>query len=183
MTWRIGQLLTAVLAGVVLAACASSQATNTSEGHTSLGSGQCAKPCVLFHVQINFTGLDAIQGSFVDNDCGSGFNSCSEWASGDSVGWVLGPGTLTSAPVVIGGKGLNFGFSISKDKFHGPGSYASVLAGGGVTVGPDTFLGNSSTETLNADGSGQANFSNLEGGSTTGPQGTESGTVTWTCSK
>jgi hypothetical protein len=45
-----------------------------------------------------------------------------------------------------------------------------------------TVLANS-TETLNADGSGHMSFSNLQGGPVAGPQGTESGTVTWTCSK
>jgi hypothetical protein len=167
---------------VVLAACASSQSANTSGGHT-LGSGQCAEPCVLFHVQVSFSGLDAIQGSFVDNTSGTGLSSCTDWAKGDSVGWILGPGTPTGGNTVIGGKSLNFGISITKDKFHGPGTYSSIFLGGGVTIGADTFFGTNSSETLNANGSGQASFSNLIGGSTTGPQGPESGTVTWTCSK
>jgi hypothetical protein len=170
----------AVLA--MLAACAAHPASGQNSSNTQ-GSGQCNEPCILFHVQIDFTGLDNVQGSFVDNTSGSGDSSCSDWAKGDSVGWVLGPGTPTGSNTVIGSKSLSFGVSVTKDKFHGPGTYSTILLGGGVTVGADTFFGQGSSETLNADGSGKVTFSNLEGGSTTGPQGSESGTVTWTCSK
>ena len=180
MIWA-RRLVLVLLASLPLAACASTQsAGNTTSGGT--GSGQCNEPCVLFHLQISFTGLDNVQGSFVDDSSGEGYGSCADWAKGDSVGWVPGPGTVTSHPVVIDGKSLSFGVSVGKDKFHGPGTYTEVLLGG-VSIGADNFLGNTSTETLNADGSGQATFSNLPGGSVTGPQGTESGTVTWTCTK
>jgi hypothetical protein len=180
MTWA--PRILAGLAGAALVSCAAPghSASNISNGGS--GAGQCNPPCVLFHVQIQFTGLDAIQGSFIDNSSGEGDSSCTDWAKGDSVGWILGPGAPSGANTpVIGGKSLNFGISVTKDRFHGPGTYSKVLLGG-VTIGPDIFLGDDSTETLNADGSGHMSFSNLVGGSVTGPQGNESGTVTWTCS-
>lgn len=133
-------------------------------------------------MQISFTGLDNVQGSFVDNSSGEGHSSCSQFATGDGVGFETGPGTPAGGVTVVGGKSAGFGIGVTKGKFHGPGTYSTVLLGEGVTIGPDTFFGQSSTEALSADGSGRLTFSNLEGGSTTGPNGTESGTVTWTCS-
>jgi hypothetical protein len=177
------RLLATCAAAVMLAACAGHTSSGQSNTSNTQGSGQCNEPCVLFHVQINFSGLDGIQGSFVDNSSGSGDSSCAQWASGSGVGWVLGPGTPTGTNTVIDGKSLSFGISVTKDKFHGPGTYSTILLGGGVTIGADTFFGTDSSETLNADGSGKATFSDLVGGSTTGTQGSESGTVTWTCSK
>ena len=170
-------------AAVMLAACAAQPSSGQSNTSNTQGSGRCNEPCVLFQVEVSFTGLDSVQGSFVDNSSGSGDSSCAQWASGSGVGWVLGPGTPAGSNTVIKGKGLNFGISVTKDKFHGPGTYSTILLGGGLTVGPDTFFGTDSSETLNADGSGKVIFSNLVGGSTTGAQGSESGTVTWTCSK
>ncbi|HEX7264030.1 MAG TPA: hypothetical protein VF383_07610 [Candidatus Dormibacteraeota bacterium] len=181
------RLLTMLTAAAVLAGCSAASspsgqpAANASAG--SAGSGQCNEPCVIFNLQVNFSGLDSLQGSFVDNDSGTGYSSCADFAKGDSVGFVQGPGTPTQTTTTIAGKSLSFLFTILHDKFHGPGTYVGVLAGGAVNIGTDTFLGTDSTETLNADGSGNASFSNLSGGSASGAQGTESGTVTWTCSK
>jgi len=172
---------------LALAACAStsttSDSTSSAPAGTSTGAGAkaCDEPCVLFNVQVSFAGLDNITGSFVDNTSGTGFSSCSEWVTGDSVGFAQGPGTPTHTDTKIDGKSLSFGFEVGHDQFHGPGMYSNTLLEG-VTIGSDTFLGNSDTETLNADGSGHVTFSNLSGGSVTGPQGAESGTVTWTCS-
>jgi hypothetical protein len=170
----------------LISACASSSATSsqtTSSGST--GGKTCNEPCILFTVNFTFTGLDNINGSFVDNESGTGLSSCSEFAKGDSVGFAQGPGTPHN--LHIDGKFINFLFDIGHDKFHGPGTYSGTLAAGGVTIGNDTFLslsGNaSSSETLNADGSGHGSFNNLSGGSSTGTQGMESGTLTWTCSK
>ena len=182
MTW-MRRLAPMILAVAMLSGCSSSHAAaNTSSGGSS-NNGKCSEPCVIFNVQIDFTGLDNVQGSFVDTGSGSGYSSCADFAKGDSVGFSQGPGTSTGAPTVIGGKSLTFLFSVTKDKFHGPGTYSGVLAGSAVGVGEDTFFGSSSSETLNADGSGQGSFSNLEGGSVTGAQGNESGTVSWKCSK
>jgi hypothetical protein len=175
---------------VVAAALVACTATSANSGQSGASgsaadssSGKCNEPCVLFHIQVDFTGLDGVQGSFVDNSSGTGLSSCGQFATGESVGFETGPGTPTGSKTVISGKSLSFLFSVTKDKFHGPGTYTGVLAGGGVTIGSDTFFGSASTETLSADGSGQVSFSNLQGGSVTGAQGAESGTVDWTCSK
>jgi hypothetical protein len=181
MTWA-ARLLSVAAAAAALVGCASSQPAASTSALSS-GSSHCNEPCVLFHMQVDFTGLDSVQGSFVDNTSGTGYSSCADFAKGDSVGFVTGPATPTQGTTVLSGKSLVFGFSVTKDKFHGPGTYSAVLLGGGLTVGPDTFFGSDSTEMLNADGSGHVSFSSLQGGSVTGAQGTESGTVTWTCSK
>jgi len=176
-------LLPQILAVVILSACAAGHSgVNTSDGGSS-SSRQCNEPCVLFQMQVDFTGLDPIQGSFVDNTSGSGWNSCSEFASGGGLGHVVGPGASAAQSILIDGKSLSFLLTLTKDKFHGPGTYSGVLAAGGLGIGQDTFFGTNSTETLNANGSGQASFANMQGGSVTGAQGTESGTVEWTCSK
>lgn len=186
MTWP-RRLLPMLVAVTMLAGCASSQsAANTTSGDStsgSAGAGKCNEPCVLFKMQINFTGLDSVQGSFVDNGSGEGYSSCADFAKGDSVGFVQGPGTPAGPATVVDGKTVTFLFDVTKDKFHGPGTYSDVLAASGLTIGTDTFFGNSSSETINADGSGQGSFSDLEGGSVTGAQGKESGTASWTCSK
>jgi len=181
----LGLALSALIGGCASTSTASIQpsqpATANSAGTPGGSGGQsCNEPCVLFNLTVNFTGLDTIQGSFVDNSTGTGYNSCAEFASGDSVGFVPGPGTPSQGPQ-IDGKILTFLFVVGHDKFHGAGTYTNTLVGG-VTIGSDTFLGTGSTETLNADGSGQATFSNLPGGSNPS-QGMESGTVIWTCSK
>ncbi|HEV2218096.1 MAG TPA: hypothetical protein VGV88_11045 [Candidatus Dormibacteraeota bacterium] len=181
MTW-LGRLAPMIVAVAMLAGCTSSNPTaNTSSGGAS-NAGKCNEPCVLFHVQINLTGLDNVQGSFVDIDSGTGYSSCAEFAKGDSVGFVQGPGSNTIPTTVIAGKTLNFLFRVNKDRFHGPGTYSNTLLAG-ITIGADTFVGGTSSETLNADGSGQASLANYSGGRSTGPQGNESGTVSWTCSK
>lgn len=178
MTW-ISRFAPAVVAVAMLAGCTSSNPNSNSSSGSSSNSGNCNGTCVLFHEQFNFTGQDNIQGSFVDTSSGTGFSSCAEWAKGDSVGFVQGPGT--NNPTVIGGKDITYLFIVSKDKFRGPGTYSGTLAAG-VSIGPDTFLTSGqgdSSETLNADGSGHGSFTNLYGVS----QGSESGTVTWTCSQ
>ena len=153
-----------------------SRGPGSSGGHAALS---CARPCVEFAVQISFTGADPLQGSFIDNTSGTGYSSCAEFASGDSVGFVQGPGTPTQTDTQINGKSLSFALDVGHDRFHGPGTYAgSMLIGGGVTIGSDTFFGTDSTETINADGSGQASFTNLTGA----PSQPESGTITWSCS-
>ena len=180
MTW-IRRLTPVLVAAALLVGCSSSPSTTTTSSNGS-GTGHC-KPCVVFKLQVNFTGLDNVQGSFVDVESGTGFSSCAEFAKGDSVGFVQGPGTDNRPATVIGGKTVNFLFYVSKEKFHGPGTYTGALAAG-VTIGADTFLvfsNSDSSETLNADGSGHGSFSNLQGGSST-TSGTESGTVSWTCS-
>ena len=179
-TWT-RRLVPMLVATALLVGCTSSSPANTSSGGS--GTGHCNEPCVLFHMQVDFTGLDSIQGSFVDNTSGTGYSSCADFAKGDSVGFEPGPGTPTQTVTVIDGKNVNFLVLVTKDEFHGPGTYSGVLGGGGVTIGQDTFFGTASTETLNADGSGHVSFSNLQGGSANGPQGTESGTFTWTCTK
>jgi hypothetical protein len=173
------RLLPILTAAALLVGCS---ATSSPSGQSTANTSGGGSGSVIFNVQVNFSGLDTVQGSFADNTSGSGYSSCADFAKGDSVGFVQGPGTPTQTTTTIGGKSLSFLFSVSHDRFHGPGTYTGVLAGSGVDIGTDTFLGTDSTETLNADGSGNVSFSNLSGGSVTGAQGTESGTVTWTCS-
>ena len=177
--------LTALIVAFAVGACSPAPGNGTKAGNNSGNSNPnaCNEPCVLFHVQVDFSGLDNVSGSFVDNSGGAGYSSCADWAKGDGVGFAQGPGTPAGADTKLGGKSLTFLLSVTKDKFHGPGTYSDVLAGSAVGVGTDAFFGHDSTETLKQDGSGSASFSSFPGGSVTGPQGTESGNVTWTCSK
>jgi hypothetical protein len=175
-------LVGSAVIAAMLAACTSTTtpapASSTGPASaSSAGSASCNEPCILFNVTVAFTGLDSVNGSFVDTTSGTGLSSCNEWVTGDSVGFAQGPG----ADTVLDGKSVTFLFEVGKDTLHGAGTYANTLLGG-VTIGSDSFLGSADTETINADGSGNASFANLPGGSTSGPQGTESGTVTWTCS-
>jgi hypothetical protein len=173
--------IAALVIGCSSSASPAPTGTSSSAGPSSAagsGGGTCNEPCILFHVTIAFSGLDNVSGSFVDTTNGEGESSCSEWVTGDSVGFAQGPGTQTA---VLDGKSLSFLFRVGKPQFHGPGTYSDTM-GGGLTIGSDTFFGNTESETLNADGSGKASFTDMEGGSVSGPNGKESGSVSWTCS-
>lgn len=70
---------------------------------------------------------------------------------------------------------------VSTDTFHRPATYAKSLPN--LVIGADTFIpGNAgtSTMTLDSDGSGQGSFSDFE--DIGAASGTESGTISWTCS-
>ena len=136
------------------------------------GGGQTAN----LTFQVNFTGMDTVQGSFNTTDWAS--FSCSDFAKSSFV-WNLGIGPQEGMPTTVSGKLINFLVGAPNKMFHGTGTYTDVLPAG-VTVEGDDFSGPDSTMTLNSDGSGNASFTNLPGSGSASGQ-TESGTVTWTC--
>ena len=176
---RVLGLISAGICAAVLAGCSASSSPDTASGTTSAGgpsggSGQS----VTFNVQVNFSGTDAIQGSFADHETGSGFHSCAQYASMNTpLGW-LGPAPPTQATTQIGGKTVSWLMGVPKANFHGSGSYSgSVISD--LAIGSDDFTGSSSQVMLNSDGSGSASFTSLSA-FTSGA--VDSGTITWTCS-
>ncbi len=76
--------ISAVALGFALAGCSVSPASSSNDGTakqrnaSSKGGGGGA---VTFNVTVNFTGVDPVQGSFTDSETGSGFSSCSQYAT------------------------------------------------------------------------------------------------------
>ena len=178
-----GSIIAAALV-IALAGCGSGPSASPAASQPDQATGDVGgSGQVIFNVQVDFTGDDNVQGSFVDNDTGTGYASCTEYATFNptGVGSWLSPGPPAGADTQIGGKSLTFAFMVSTADFHGPATYADSL--GSLVIGDDTFVRGTtgtSTVTLNADGSGQGSFSEL---SDIGAQsGTESGTISWTCS-
>jgi len=181
MLGNVSRLVGLVCAGVgaaALAGCSASTDTNTTNGATlpggsSGGSGHN----VTFNVQVTFTGTDAAQGSFTDHETGSGFQSCTQYASMNTpLGWI-GPAPPTQTTVLIGGKTANWLMSVPKSSFHGAGTYSGVISA--LAIGSDDFTGSNSQVTLQSDGSGSATFTNLSAFTSSA---VDSGTITWTCS-
>jgi hypothetical protein len=181
MRTRLAGTGSAVVLGLVLAGCSASAASNGSNGGGSIaGSGGGGRGTVTFMVTVNWSGPDPVQGTFTDSSTGSGFDSCSQYATATGVLW-LSPSTNTAQ---VQGKSIGFAFDVSATTFHGPGTYADTLTGSGVSVGSDNFTaGHSamSSVTVKADGSGSASFTDLFGLNTS-TEAPESGTITWTCS-
>lgn len=169
--------------GLALAACAGSPSPSTNATAPPGGGGTSAPGGggghgITFTVQVAFTGLDAVQGSFVDPETGTGIASCAVYASTAEpvIGWVS-PSPPTQPAVQVAGKTLSFLWQVGSP-FHGPATYSGTgVVGPALVVGSDTFFGSGSSVTVNADGSGNGSFTNLSNGS----GGQESGTVTWTC--
>ena len=185
MRTRLAGTGAAVALGLLLAGCSVSPASNSSNGGGNGGGnagsgGGNAGGKVTFTVTVNWSGPDPVQGTFTDSSTGSGFDSCSQYATEKGVVW-LSPSTNTAQ---VQGKSIGFAFDVSATTFHGPGTYPDTLTGSGVSVGSDTFIaGHSvmSSVTVNADGSGTASFSDLFGLNTS-TEAPELGTITWTCS-
>jgi hypothetical protein len=179
MIRRLAGTGAACVLGFLLAGCSVSPASNGSNGGGgNSGGGGGGK--VTFAVTVNWSGPDPVQGTFTDSNTGSGFHSCSQYATQTGILW-LSPSANTAQ---VQGKAIGFAFDVSASAFHGPGTYPDTLTGSGVTVGSDTFIaGHSamSNVTVKADGSGSASFSGLFG-LTTSTEAPESGTITWTCS-
>jgi hypothetical protein len=162
--------LTAVVAlGPALAACGASSTAPTptaivdSAGHSGT-----------FTVMVNFTGAQAVQGSFTTPTVGA---TCAQYAT-SALAWTIGLGPPVGNPVLVDGVDINFIISLPQSLFHGAGTYPGNVVSG-VTVGLDTFAGTDSTLTIKSDGSGNAAFTNLIG---TTSSADESGTIIWTCS-
>lgn len=170
-----------VLSVALLAACGADEASGTlpptARGGNSGGNstGGSAPGTVTFTVQVSLTGTDPVSGSFTDPNAGSGFPSCSQYASDTNrgFGWA-GPGAQSAQ---VQGKSITALMTIAQGAYHGPGTYANPLKS--LTIGSDEFYIGTSSVTMNSDGSGSATFTNL-----TSPlaNGSESGTFTWTCS-
>lgn len=187
---RLAGTISTVTLGLALAGCSVSPASNgnsgggnaSNTGSSSSNSG--GGGAVTFNVTVNFTGVDPVQGSFTDSETGSGVSSCLQYATlVSSIRPFHSPAPPMQQQAQIQGKTLAFQFTVSSTSFHGAGTYPATIAGG-VSVGSDEFTtqGNStSSVTVNGDGSGMASFANYVEFSGSG-QGTESGTVTWTCS-
>lgn len=183
---RTNELVAAMLCSaalaVVLAGCGGSSTPSASLGanprHIGARSGG-SSGTPTFTVQVSFTGQDALQGSFTDNQTGSGFSSCSRYASETGIPFY---GPSPPPATSVNGKAVIFILTVASAAFHGPGTYTATMAAG-VTIAGDSFLPQNNSPisaTINADGSGHASFSNFYQLSGSG-QGTESGTVTWTC--
>ncbi|HUZ70298.1 MAG TPA: hypothetical protein VMU65_11350 [Candidatus Saccharimonadales bacterium] len=176
---RVLGLVCAAIGAAVLGGCSASSSTNTTNGNTIAGSSSAGSgQSVTFNVQVNFTGTDAIQGSFADHETGSGFHSCAQYASVNTpLGW-LGPAPPTQATTQIGGKTVSWLMGVPKANFHGSGSYSgSVISD--LAIGSDDFTGSNSQVMLNSDGSGSASFTSLSAFTSSA---VDSGTITWTCS-
>jgi hypothetical protein len=187
MAWtaRLPLIGTTILTGLGLAltACSASATTsptptasvanNGGTGTPGSGGGQSAN----LTFQVNFTGTDAVQGSFTSNEWQ--IYSCSDFAK-STFAWNIGVGPQEGVPTTVGSMLINFLLSVPTSTFHGAGTYTDVMPAG-VTAGSDNFSGSGSTMTVNSDGSGNASFTSLAGSGTVAGQ-TESGTVTWTCS-
>ncbi|MBV9101851.1 MAG: hypothetical protein JO198_12520 [Candidatus Dormibacteraeota bacterium] len=188
----VGSLKGTVYAAALAAALAgcsvggNSTATQSSGGSSSSngsnggnGGGGGSNPT--FTVQVNFTGQDSLQGSFQDSQTGSGFSSCSDYAT------LVNANRPFEVPsgqnTMVNGKSVTYLLTVAATSFHGPGTYTARMAGG-VSIGSDSFLPqNNSTinATVKSDGSGSASFDSLYQLSGSG-NGNESGTITWTCS-
>ena len=187
MKTQFAGTIAAVALGAALAGCSVSPASNGNNGGgnggNTGGSNGTGGGAVTFNVTVNFTGVDPLQGSFTDSDTGSGFTSCSQYAT------LVGPTrpfyspTPPMQPALVQGKSIAFILTVASATFHGPGTYPTAALGG-LTVGSDEFTtANNATSsvTVSSDGSGMASFANYVEFSGSG-QGTESGAVTWTCS-
>jgi hypothetical protein len=188
MSVRIRVIWLAMVAGLGLAlvACGASTTTtppptaagNSNGGSTTPtpGSGSGGGQTANLTFQVNFSGMDTVQGSFTATDWAS--FTCSDFAKSSFV-WNLGIGPQQGMPTTVSGKMINFLLSPPNKMFHGPGTYMDVLPAGVMAEG-DNFSGTGSTMTVNSDGSGNASFTNLPGSGSASGQ-TESGTMTWTC--
>jgi hypothetical protein len=130
-----------------------------------------------FTAQINFAGYAPIQGSFTDSSSASSTTSCTDYASNGMKplsGW-FGPNPNGST---VGGQPVTFSLSVDLKTFHGPGTYKGN-AFLGLKIGSDLYTGGANSITVNADGSGSANFSGAQGSAASQ---VEAGTITWTCS-
>ena len=88
---------------------------------------------------VNFTGVDPLQGSFTDSETGSGFSSCSQYAT--LVGATrpfYSPTPPMQQQAQIQGKSISFVFTVASTSFHGPGTYPAATLGG-LAVGSDEF--------------------------------------------
>jgi hypothetical protein len=163
---RVGVAALVVTLG--LAACGSSSpATSPTASTTS------TKPAGTFHITINFTGAQAVQGSLTSPTVGA---TCAQYAT-SSLAWTIGLGPPVGTPIPINGVNINFLVSVPQSAFHGAGTYTGNDVSG-VTVGLDTFAGTNSTLTIDSDGSGNASFTGYIG---TTSSTDESGTINWTC--
>jgi hypothetical protein len=176
---RVAGSSVAVALGLVLAGCSASTPGGGSNGVHPGSNGGGGSGAVKFNVQVNFTGTDNVQGSFVDNGTGSGDSSCAAYAStATQLGW-LSPSPQPEANVQIGGKSITFLFSVLQSSFHGPATYSGNVLGA-VAIGSNDYTGTNATVTITGDGSGNGSFMNRT--ALGAPSALESGTVTWTCS-
>ncbi len=133
---------------------------------------------IKFAVTVEFTGDHQLRGTFVDDDHG-GDGSCATYVRTNVpvVGW-MGPQTPAGRAVKVAGEIVRYGIMVRQDRYHGPGTYTgSVMSG--VSIGDETFIGPTSSVTINPDGSGSATFTDF---TNLRVFGRESGTVRWTCS-
>jgi hypothetical protein len=166
---RIGVTALVAALGPAVAACGSS-----SSAPTATPSVDSAAHAGTFTVMVHFTGAQSVEGSFTTPTVGA---TCAQYAT-SALAWTIGLGPPVGNPVLVDGVDINFLISVPQSTFHGAGTYPGNVVSG-VTVGLDTFAGIDSTLTINADGSGNASFSNLIG---TTSSVDESGTIKWTCS-
>jgi hypothetical protein len=171
-TWRstVGVLLAAAML-TVLAAC-SGNPVKSSKGSNGT---------VKFAVNVDFTGLDPVKGSFTDIQTGinSGETSCAHFATGNAgLAWQ-GPGPNNTSSEQVGGTSVGFLVTVATNAYHGPGTYTGTVVQF-VSAGSDNFAASSNgSVTVKADGSGNASFS---GAANRVGVGSESGAISWTCS-
>jgi len=151
---------------------------NTPPPAGSANSGGGGSGAPTFTVTVDFSGTYALQGSFADTGTGSGFSSCTQYATMNTpLGWI-GPGPqVQGGPAQVGGKALSWTLGVPQHEFHGPGTYSGQLLNA-FGVGSDDFGGFTSTITLHADGSGSASFTNASAFTS---NTVESGAISWTC--
>src|SRR5579863_2396607 len=122
--------ISAVALGVALAGCSVSPASSTTNARTNAGSNGGTSggegTAVTFDVTVNFSGVDPLQGRFTDSQTGSGFSSCSQYAT------LVGPTRPFYSPsppmqqALIQGKSVSFLFTVASASYHGPGTYPAA---------------------------------------------------------
>jgi hypothetical protein len=182
-SWRFGYARLALPVALVylLSACSGGSGTTATTAASGTDNNPGGGGQVVFNVTVDFTGDVPVQGAFVDDQTGSGFASCAEFATTSipGLGWI-GPQPANSDTVTeIGGTSISYLLEVAS--YDGPGTYTDRVFGS-LQIGDSTFTTTDSTTTVtvNADGSGNGaftDFNDIGSGS-----GTESGTISWTCS-
>jgi hypothetical protein len=141
------------------------------------GQGASGGHGIKFLVNLEFSGVQPVHGSFVDPDH-AGDGTCTQWANLNPpiVGW-LGPQTVAGTTTTVDGKPISYLLQVGHERFHGPGTYSGGVVSA-LQIAGDTFMGKDSSVTLNPDGSGSATFTVSKMGYR---DRTESGTIHWTC--
>ena len=141
-------------------------------------SAQTRDPSAITFVgTISVTGMDQVSGTFDDDNAGTTYSACSDWANGSN---LFGFGMPTpTAPV--SGTPISLILSLN---YRGPGTYSAStdLNLFNLSVGDDDFGDPGSfTVQVNPDGSGTATLVGSRSTSSMSPAAEVTVSETWTC--